>query len=109
MRRRDGPERKQLNIFPNKPGVLNIKPSKYLAFNAAVDFTSGFVTGANVSVLPEDSNNDNSVDSSDFTALIGAFNSSIAVPGSGYDPKADFNGDGSVDSTDFTQLIGSFN
>ncbi len=56
-----------------------------------------------------DSNGDNSVDSSDFTALIGAFNSAATVSGSGYDPKADFNFDGFVDSSDFTLLIGQFN
>ena len=47
-------------------------------------------------------------DSSDFTLLIGAFNSDETIPGSGYDPKGDFNSDGSVDSTDFTLLIGEF-
>ncbi len=56
-----------------------------------------------------DANNDNSVDSSDFTALIGSFNSDVNVPGSGYDARADFNYDGSVDSSDFTLLIGEFN
>ncbi len=56
-----------------------------------------------------DANGDNSVDSTDFTALIGAFNSDYNLPGTGYDPTADFNFDGMVDSSDFTLLIGQFN
>ena len=55
-----------------------------------------------------DANNDNSVDSTDFGILIGAYGSSAAVPGSGYDPTADFNFDGSIDSTDFGILISEF-
>ncbi len=65
--------------------------------------------GPNITLPAGDANNDNSVDSSDFTALIGAFNSDASVPGSGYDKTADFNYDGAVDSSDFTLLIGEFN
>ncbi len=93
---------------------LWIKGSKNLAV-----LTSGVVVSANggsvgtttspITLPAADSNNDNSVDSSDFTALIGAFNSDAAVAGSGYDAKADFNFDGFVDSSDFTLLIGQFN
>ena len=61
-------------------------------------------------VLPGgDGNNDNSVDSSDFGLLIGAFNSDASLPGTGYDPAADFNYDGAVDSSDFSILISEFN
>ena len=61
-------------------------------------------------ILPAgDANNDNSVDSTDFGLLIGEFNLSGAIAGSGYDPAEDFNFDGSVDSTDFGLLIGEFN
>ena len=56
-----------------------------------------------------DANNDDSVDSSDFGILIGAFNTDSAIPGSGYDPAADFNYDGIIDSSDFALLIGNFN
>ena len=56
-----------------------------------------------------DANNDNSVDSSDFGALIGAFNTDGSIAGSGYDPTADFNYDGFLDSSDFALLIGEFN
>ncbi len=93
---------------------LWIKGSKNLAVltsGVVVSANGGSVgTTANPITLPAaDSNNDNSVDSSDFTALIGAFNSDAAVAGSGYDPTADFNFDGFVDSSDFTLLIGQFN
>ena len=40
--------------------------------------------------------------------VIGAYGSDASIPGSGYDPGADFNGDGFVDSTDFGLLIGNF-
>ena len=55
-----------------------------------------------------DANGDNSVDSTDFGLLIGAYGSSSAVANSGYIVGADFNCDGLVDSTDFGILIGSY-
>ncbi len=101
----------QYNIsgLSTKAGILHIKPDKYLAVNVFVDFSAGNITGVDTQFQPGDANNDNSVDSTDFTALIGSYNSDITVPGSGYDPTADFNGDGFVDSSDFMLLIGSFN
>ncbi len=89
--------------------TLWIKPDKYLARAIAVTISGGAFSAVAASFDGGDANNDNSVDSSDFTALIGSFNSDAAIPGSGYDPAADFNGDGSVDSSDFTILIGNFN
>ncbi len=104
----------------NLPGVpagtydIWIKGSKNLAVltnGVVVSATSGTLgTTANPIQLPAaDANGDNSVDSSDFTALIGSFNSDATIAGSGYDPTADFNFDGFVDSSDFTLLIGQFN
>ncbi len=95
-------------IPPNKY-QLWIKAEKWLASVVTMDASGGDVSGIAVSLAAGDSNNDNSVDSSDFTALIGAYNSDKAIPGSGYDPTADFNDDGSVDSSDFTLLIQDFN
>ncbi len=95
--------------LPLKNYTLHIKGAKWLASNVAADASAGNVSGLTTILRAGDSNDDNSVDSSDFTALIGAFNSDITVAGSGYDEKADFNGDGSVDSSDFTLLIGEFN
>ena len=87
-----------------------IKGGKNLAVlvpNVVISGSAGTIPVVN---LPAgDSNGDNSVDSTDFGTLIGAFNSDSAISGSGYDPTVDFNFDGLVDSTDFGLLIGEFN
>ena len=75
--------------------------------NAKVTGSAGTISA--VLLLGGDANGDNSVDSSDFGILIGAFNSDSSVIGSGYDPAADFNYDGFVDSSDFGILIGNYN
>ncbi len=85
-----------------------IKSPKNLAQVVALMKGGGAASGVSVVLPAGDANNDNSVDSSDLTALIGAFNSDATIPGSGYDPAADFNNDGSVDSSDFTLIIGNF-
>ena len=73
----------------------------------AVSATSGAIPLVN---LPAgDSDNNNSVDSSDFGTLIGAFGSDGSIPGGGYDPTVDFDFNGLVDSSDFGLLIGEFN
>ena len=95
--------------LPKRSGVLHIKGAKYLAANVSVDATGGDVSGVTAFLPAGDANNDNSVDSSDFGILIGAFNTDSSVPNGGYDPTADFNGDGLVDSSDFGILIGEFN
>ncbi len=87
---------------------LAIKGDKWLQAVTPIDANAADVANVKATLLAGDGNNDNSVDSSDFTLLIGAFNSDVTIPGSGYDPRADFNDDGSVDSTDFTLLIGNF-
>ncbi len=88
---------------------LWVKGDKYLAVAVSVNTSGGnSVVGLNILLHGGDGNNDNSVDSSDFTLLIGAYNSDVTAPGSGYDAQADFDGDGSVDSNDFTILIGNF-
>ena len=95
--------------IPANKYTLWVKGGVYLAATTPVDVTNGAVSNANLTLLPGDSNGDNSIDSTDFGVLIGAFNSSASIMGSGYDPTADYNGDGSVDSTDFGILIGNFN
>ena len=87
---------------------LAIKGAIWLRHITPVDASQGSITSFTASLLAGDSNNDNSVDSTDFGTLIGAFNSSAAVPASGYAPTADFNCDGLVDSADFGLLIGNF-
>ena len=97
------------------PGVapgyydLQIKTPKNLAVALSNVQVGGPFTLPDVTLTAGDSNNDNSVDSSDFGSLIGAFNSDGSVAGSGYDPTVDFNYDGVVDSSDFGILIGDFN
>ena len=87
-----------------------IKGNKNLAvLSQGVVINSTTPTAPDVLLPAGDANNDNSVDSTDFGLLIGAFNTTGAVAGSGYDPTVDFNFDGSVDSTDFGLLIGEFN
>ena len=87
-----------------------IKGAKNLAVQTSNVVISSTSTTIPSVVLPAgDSNNDDSVDSTDFGNLIGVFNTSAASTGSGYDPTADFNFDGAVDSTDFGLLIGNFN
>ena len=98
-----------LSNIPAQAYTVHIKGALCLARNITVDATNGDVSNANVTLEPGDANNDNSVDSTDFGILIGAFNTSASVPGSGYDPTVDFNFDGSVDSSDFGLLLGSFN
>ena len=99
------------SFTPAKSGAydLEFKTAKSLsALQANVDTTKN-KTGLALNLLAGDSNNDNSVDSTDFGNLIGAFNTTNSAAGSGYDPTVDFNYDGSVDSTDFGLLIGEFN
>ncbi len=97
-----------LNGIPAGTYSLAIKGSKWLQIAMPIDTNNGAVLNIRANLPGGDANNDNSIDSSDFTILIGAFNSDVSITGSGYDPRADFNDDGSVDSSDFTILIGNF-
>ena len=98
-----------LTNIPVGSYTLSVKGDKWLRASSA-SFYANFtdITNLNFALQGGDANNDNSVDSTDFGILIGAFNASVSVPGSGYDPTADFNNDGSVDSTDFGILISNF-
>lgn len=88
--------------------TLHFHCDRYLSANVTIDASNRNVSGLTVMLPAGDANSDNSVDSSDFGILIGAFNTAAALPGSGYDPTADFNSDGVVDSTDFGLLIGNY-
>ncbi len=93
------------------PGTytVNVKGAKWL--RSAPQTVPIPAAGATFNLMLHggDANNDNSVDSSDYTILIGSFNSDATIPGSGYDPRADFTCDGMVDSNDFTILINNYN
>ena len=95
--------------LPLKNYILHIKGDKYLAANVAASAAAGNVTGLAAYQGAGDSNNDNSVDPTDFGIFVSAYNSSAAIPGSGYDSTADYNGDGLVDPTDFGLFVGEYN
>ena len=88
---------------------VTLQGSKNLRGAASVFNLHAPLTLPDVTLAAGDANHDNSVDSTDFGILIGAFGGDSSVPGSGYDATADFNFDGVVDSTDFGLLIGEFN
>ena len=89
--------------------TLWIKGAKWLARVIAADASSGSASGLAALLPAGDANDDNSVDTSDFGILVGAYNGDASVPGSGYDAAADFNCDGVVDTTDFGLLVGNYN
>ena len=89
---------------------VRIKGGKNLAVlvsNVTVTASGGAVP--DVTLPAADANGDNSVDTSDFSVLVGGYNGDSAIPGSGYDPNADFNFDGSVDTSDFALLVSEYN
>ena len=89
--------------------TIAIKGAKWLQKTIPADSTNGPVVNLNITLPAGDANNDNSVDTSDFAVLLGAYNGDATIPGSGYDPAADFNGDGAVDASDFALLVGNYN
>ena len=94
---------------PVQAYTLWIKPDKFLARTAPVAVSGkGFAPVTVRAFNGGDANNDNSVDTSDFGILVGAYGGSATVPGSGYDPRADFNGDSVVDPSDFGILVDSY-
>ena len=97
-----------LNPVPLQTYLVWIKPDKYLAQTVLVVSNNGFAP-ISLSFEGGDANNDNSVDTSDFGILVGAYGGVLGVAGSGYDVRADFNGDGYVDPTDFAILVEDYN
>ena len=97
-------------VNPAFAGSISLKAPLWLrtekTLTAPTDPINGYPT-ATMKLPAGDTNNDNSVDSSDFGVLIGAFNSDVTI--GGYDYRADLNQDGTVDSSDFGLLIGEFN
>ena len=87
---------------------LAVNGAKWLRSVVPVNIFNGSVTNVSVALGGGDANGDNSVDATDFGLLVGAYNSDASIPGSGYDPIADFTCDGSVDATDFSILVGEY-
>ena len=95
---------------PPAPGYYDIaiKSDKNLQVVQKNVLITGSGTLANVALPAGDANNDNSVGSTDFGLLIGAYGGDVTAPDSGYDSRADFNADGLIDSSDFGLLIGNY-
>ena len=74
-----------------------------------VQISGGTVALSDVTLPAGDANGDNSVDPTDFGIFVSAYNSSAAIPGTGYDASADFNYDGAVDPTDFGLFVSNYN
>ena len=97
---------------PNAPrgtfdiGVKGAKNLRVVLRNVAVGAATAL---PNVTLPAGDANNDNSVDPTDFSAFVSAYNSSAALAGTGYDPAVDFNYDGLVDPTDFGLFVSDYN
>ena len=91
------------DVVVKSPKNLAVKDANVVLANATGD-TIPLV------ILPAgDTNNDDSVDSSDFGNLIGVFGADSNITGSGYVAAFDLNYDGIIDSSDFGLLIGEFN
>lgn len=84
-----------------------VKGPKYLANVGSVTLTGSGTTNAEMGFMRGgDANNDNIVNTSDFTILKNTFGKSIGQPG--YDDRADFTGDQAVNASDFTVLKTNF-
>ncbi|MCE9557938.1 MAG: hypothetical protein K8R88_03210 [Armatimonadetes bacterium] len=82
-----------------------IKRTHWVAQEKSVPATN--IPPQNFVLTNGDSNGDNTVDLSDYTIVVSAFN---AVPASGnWDARADLNEDGVVDLTDYTISVLNFN
>ena len=88
---------------------VNIKGMKNLSQTVSIVNVSGAVTLPTVTLNAGDTNNDNTVDPTDFGNFVSAYNSDSSVPGTGYTPTCDFNFDGVVDPTDFGLFVGNYN
>jgi hypothetical protein len=90
------------------PGLYNwrVKNPQTMANSGSVTVSAG-VTNQEMGLLRMgDANNDNCVNSTDFTILRNTFGKTIGDPG--YDARADFTGDNVVNGSDFTLLRGNF-
>ena len=98
-----------LSGIPQGTYDVAIKGDKNLRVLLPNVMVTANTTLPNVTLPAGDANNDNTVDTSDFGILVGAYNGDSSVPGSGYELDADFNFDGVVDTSDFSLLVGEYN
>lgn len=84
-----------------------VKDPKYLATSGSVTLTGAAVTNVEMGLqLAGDADNNNVVNTSDFTILKGTFGKTLGDPG--YDDRADFDGSLVVNASDFNLLKSSF-
>ena len=84
-----------------------VKGPKYLANAGQVVLSGGPQQSVEMGLMKVgDANNDNVVNTIDFTILKGTFGKALGDPG--YDQRADFNGDNRVNVTDFTLQKSNF-
>ncbi len=87
--------------------LYRAKGPKYLANSGTVDLTGGAVTNLEIGpMIVGDANDDNRINSLDFTILRNTFGKASGDPG--YDGRAEFNGDNVVSTLDFNLLRGNF-
>ena len=84
-----------------------VKGPKYLANAGSMSIIAGTTNNAEMGLQKAgDCNNDNVVNSVDFTILKASFGKSVGQPG--YDDRADFNGDQVVNASDFSLQRANF-
>ena len=98
-----------LSNVPAGTYYLAVKGRLWLQKVVPLDAPDNGTPTVAVTLLTGDSNNDNSVDTTDFGIFVSAYNTDRSIPGSGYDTRADFNCDGFVDPTDFGLFVDNYN
>ena len=99
-----------INLLPDTYNVA-IKGSKWLRITTVRNVSANSVSGANVTLLAGDSNNDNVVDVTDLLAIINHYNQKKNSPANNpnYLAGADFNGDEADDVADLLLVINNYN
>jgi uncharacterized repeat protein (TIGR01451 family) len=95
-----------LSLLPAKRYQVAVKGDRWLQKVVSVDASGGDVSGANVTLVPGDINDDNRVDDADFELLADAFGSRSGQ--SNWNDAADLNCDGKVNIYDLGLLADNF-
>ncbi len=94
------------NIPAGKGYTLHVKADNTLAGNHLVNTFTLNDLDADVTLLPGDASNDNTIDNMDLGIL--ALSYATSMGDSGFDARADFNNDGSVDNLDLALLANNY-